>query len=79
MPPPPSVGCRGVISPMCGCSTATPPKNVFCLEKCVSFLSHFPCCLNFCVHCWTNFQHMVFSYGFLFLIKELGLLTYRGH
>ena len=35
--------------------------------------------LNFGVHCWAFFQHMVFAYGFLFSIKELGLLTNLGH
>jgi hypothetical protein len=43
------------------------------------FLPHFSCCLNFCVHCWVVFQHMVFFYGFLFPVKELGLLTNLGH
>jgi hypothetical protein len=31
------------------------------------------------VHCWAVFRHMVFSDGFLFLVKELGLLTNPGH
>jgi hypothetical protein len=34
---------------------------------------------NFHVHCWAVFRHMVFSDGFLFPVKELGLLTNPGH
>jgi hypothetical protein len=30
-------------------------------------------------HFWAIFWHMVFVDGFLFLIKELGLLTNPGH
>jgi hypothetical protein len=33
----------------------------------------------FCVHFWAVFRHMVFANGFLFLIKELGLLTNMGY
>jgi hypothetical protein len=33
----------------------------------------------FCVHFWAVFRHMVFHHGFLFPIKELGLLTNPGH
>ena len=40
---------------------------------------HFSCFLDFCVHCWVVFRHMVFADGFLFLVKELGLLTNLGH
>jgi hypothetical protein len=36
-------------------------------------------CLDFHVHCWVVFQHMVFSDGFPFLIKELWLLTNPVH
>jgi hypothetical protein len=38
-------------------------------EKC--FLPRFSCHLDFCVHCWVVFQHMVFFDGFLFSVKEL--------
>jgi hypothetical protein len=47
--------------------------------KCVTFLPHFLCHLDFHVHCWVVFRHMVFVDGFLFLVKELGLLTNPGH
>jgi hypothetical protein len=33
----------------------------------------------FCVHFWGVFQHMVSIDGFLFLVKELGLLTNPGY
>jgi hypothetical protein len=39
----------------------------------------FSCHLDFHVHCWVVFRHMVFADGFLFLVKELGLLTNLGH
>jgi hypothetical protein len=39
----------------------------------------FSCRLDFCVHCSAVFQHMVFADGFLFSVKELGLLTNPGH
>jgi hypothetical protein len=55
------------------------PRDFFCLEKRVAFFPHFSCFLNFCVHCWTVFQHMVFVDGFLFPVKELGLLTNPCH
>jgi hypothetical protein len=48
--------------------------------KHVAFLPRFLCHLNFCVHCWAIFRHMVFfAYGFLFMVKELGLLTNPSH
>jgi hypothetical protein len=50
--------------------------------KSVAFFSLFflrKCCLNFHVHCWAVFRHMVFVDGFLFSVKELGLLTNPGH
>jgi hypothetical protein len=43
------------------------------------FCLFFLCCLDFCVHCWTVFWHMVFVDGFVFSINELGLLTNPGH
>jgi hypothetical protein len=33
----------------------------------------------FCVHFWGVFQHIVSVDGFLFLVKELGLLTNPGY
>jgi hypothetical protein len=48
------------------------------IETCHIF-PHFLCSLDFCVHCWVFFQHMVFFDGFLFSVKELGLLTNPGH
>jgi hypothetical protein len=55
------------------------PDIVFFLGKRVAFFPHFSCFLNFHVHCWEVFQHMVFSDGFLFPVKELGLFTNLGH
>jgi hypothetical protein len=54
-------------------------KIFFCLGKHVAFLPRFSCHLDFCVHCWAVFCYMVFSYGSLFLVKELGLLINPGH
>ena len=62
---------------MCYILFTSRKKN--CLEKCVTFLPCFSCCLDFRVHCWEVFWHMFFVDGFLFLIKELGLLTNLGH
>jgi hypothetical protein len=39
----------------------------------------FSCLLDFHVHCWAVFRHIVFVDGFLFPVKELGLLTNPGH
>jgi hypothetical protein len=47
--------------------------------KRVTSLPHFSCRLDFCVHCWVVFRNMVFADGFLFLVKELGLLTNPDH
>lgn len=55
------------------------PQDFFCLGKHVTFLPHFLCCLDFCVHCWAIFRHVVFTDGFLFSVKELVLLTNPGH
>jgi hypothetical protein len=33
----------------------------------------------FCIHFWAVFRHMVFADGFLFPVKELGLLTNPGY
>jgi hypothetical protein len=35
--------------------------------------------LDFHVHCWVIFRHMVFIDGFIFMVKELGFLTNQGH
>jgi hypothetical protein len=35
--------------------------------------------VGYVFHCWAVFQHMVFVDGFLFPVKELGLLTNPGH
>jgi hypothetical protein len=56
----------------------TNPPRFFFLGKCVTFF-HFSVLPQFCVHCWVVFRHMVFADGFLFLVKELGLLTNPGH
>jgi hypothetical protein len=37
-----------------------PRLRFFCLEKRVTFFPHFLCRLDFCVHCWAVFRHMVF-------------------
>jgi hypothetical protein len=42
------------------------PREFFFLGKHVTFLPRFLCCLDFCVHCWAVFRHMVFADGFLF-------------
>jgi hypothetical protein len=49
------------------------------LRKHVAFLPRFLGLLDFHVHCWVVFRHMVFDDGFLFPVKELGLLTNPGH
>jgi hypothetical protein len=64
--------------PPCGVWGRCAPK-IFFLEKRVTFLPRFSCFLDFHVHCWAVFRHMVFFDGFLFLVKELGLLTNPGH
>jgi hypothetical protein len=60
---------QGVISPLCGGLGEAPPI-IFFLGKCVTFFPCFLCCFDFHVHCWAVFRHMVFSDGFLFMIKE---------
>jgi hypothetical protein len=49
-----------------GFSGAAPPRNFFCLEKRVTYLGGF-------------LAHGFFADGFLFPVKELGLLTNPGH
>jgi hypothetical protein len=49
------------------------PREIYFSSRNVS---HFY--LVFRVHCWTNFRHIIFTNGFLFLVKELGLLTNLG-
>jgi hypothetical protein len=58
---------------------AFPPIMFFFLGKHVTFFPHFLCCLDFRVHCWEVFRHMVFVDAFLFPVKELGLLANLGH
>jgi len=64
--------------PLCRGSGETPPI-LFCLGKHATFLPHFSYHLDFRVHCWVVFQHMVFTNGFLFPVRELGLMTNPGH
>jgi hypothetical protein len=52
---------------------------ILCLGKHVAFLPRFSCHLDFHVHCWAIFRQLVFGDGFLFPVKELGLLTNPGH
>jgi hypothetical protein len=56
-----------------------PPKIFFSSRNMWHFFPCFSCCLDFHVHCWAIFRHMVFSDGFLFSVKELGLLTNPVH
>jgi hypothetical protein len=62
-----------------GGSGETSQRKQNCLGKRVAFMPHFSCHLNLRVHCWEVFRHMVFADGFLFPVKELGLLTNPGH
>jgi hypothetical protein len=71
-------GCMGVISPLRG-GLGEAPTRYFFIEKRVIFFPLFSCCLKFHVHCWATFRHIVFFDGFIFLVKELGLLTNPGH
>jgi hypothetical protein len=48
-------------------------------ETCHIFDLVFRVASIFRVHCWAVFRHMVFVDGFLFPVKELGLLTNPGH
>jgi hypothetical protein len=66
-------GCRGEIPPYAGVRGQRPREICFASGN----MSHF--CLNFHVHCWEVFRHTIFADGFLFLVKELGLLTNPGH
>jgi len=53
--------------------------KLFFLGKCVAFFPFFSHRLNFHVHCWAVFRHIVFPDGFLFSVKELALFTNPGH
>jgi hypothetical protein len=55
------------------------PSRFFLSRETCYIFPCFSCHLDFLVHCWAFFRHMVFFDGFLFLIKELGLLTNPGH
>jgi hypothetical protein len=50
---------------LCTVGFSVPPRNFFSSRN----MSHF----------WAVFRHMVFADGFLFPVKELGLLTNPGH
>jgi hypothetical protein len=49
------------------------------LGKHATFFPHYLCRLDFHVHFWEVFRHMVFADGFLFPVKELGFFTNPGH
>jgi hypothetical protein len=68
----------GEIPPRGGSGIVLPRKKKF-LGKRIAFLPHFSCCLDFHVHCWEVFRHIVFINVLLFPVKELGLLTNPGH
>jgi hypothetical protein len=51
----------------------------FSLRNVSHFFLVFRVASIFRVHCWAVFRHMVFDNGFLFPVKELGLLTNPGH
>jgi hypothetical protein len=71
-------GRRWAIAPYAGVQGQC-PREFFFIGKQVAFLPRFSCHLDFHVHCWEVFWHMVFSNGFLFYVKELGLLNNLGH
>jgi hypothetical protein len=64
--------CRGGEIPLRGGSGAMPPRFFFASGNVSHFLPHFSCYLDFHVHCWAVFRHMVFADGFLFKVKDLG-------
>jgi hypothetical protein len=72
-------GLRDLIGPLRGGLGVAPLEKKIPRETCHIFTSFFRVTLIFCVHCWAFFWHMVFFDGFLFLVKELGLLTYPDH
>jgi hypothetical protein len=75
VPGPPFGVCRGAIAPG---SRVVPPRIFFASGNVFHFLSRFSCRLDFRVHSWVVFWHMVFADGFLFPVKE-SLLTNPGH
>jgi hypothetical protein len=68
-----------VLSPLCGGSKTAPPRNFFLLGNVSHFCLAFSCHVDFCVHYWEVFRNTVFSNGFMFSVKELGLLTNLVH
>jgi hypothetical protein len=71
-------GCRGVIAPLRRGYGVSPLRKKI-LGKRVTFFPCLLCRLDFHVHCWAVFWYMVFFDGFLFPVKELGLLTNPSH
>jgi hypothetical protein len=61
------------------CSRACHLGNSMILVTIDMFLPHFSCCLDFCVSLLGGFSAHGFFDGFLFPVKELGLLTNPGH
>jgi hypothetical protein len=72
-------GLRGVIGLLHGGLGVAPLRIFFSSGNMSHFCLVFSCRLDLHVHCWAVFWHMVFTDGFLFLVKELGLLTYPDH
>jgi hypothetical protein len=54
-------------------------EKLSCCRGSMGIMSHvlpcFSCHLDLCVHFWVVFRHIVFADGFLFPVKELGLLN----
>jgi hypothetical protein len=71
-------GVQGGEIPSCGGSGEALPR-IFFSSRNMSIFSSFFVLPQFRVHCWEIFRHMVFVDGFLFPVKELGLLTNPGH
>jgi hypothetical protein len=71
-------GSESDIPPVRGFGGIIPEKKKF-LGKRVTFFLCFSCCLDFHVHCWAIFRHIVFVDGSLFLVNKLGLLTNPSH
>jgi hypothetical protein len=60
----------GMLGPPFGDSEAVPPRKFVFLRKRVSFLPHFSCHLDFCVHCLAVFRHMIFLMVFHFKLRN---------
>jgi len=63
-------GGAGARPPFSGCKGAIAMCRIF---------ASFSCHIDFHVYCWAIFRHIVFTDGFLFPVKKLGLLTNPGH